>query len=40
MLPQDDLVFEYDCDGKPSSQVPESAPVKQALHEIMRKLGL
>ena len=40
VLPQDDLVFEYDCDGKPSSQVPESAPVKQALHEIMRKLGL
>ena len=40
VLPQDDLVFEYACDGKPSSQVPESAPVKQALHEIMRKLGL
>ena len=40
VVPHDDLVYEYDCDGKPSSQVPESAPVKQALHEIMRKLGL
>ena len=31
VLPQDDLVYEYDCEGKPSSQVPDSAPVKQAL---------
>ena len=38
VLPQDELVFEYDCDGKPSSQVPENAPVKVALHEIMQKL--
>ena len=40
VLPQDELVYEYDCEGKPSSQVPDSAPVKQALGEIMRKLGL
>lgn len=40
VLPHDDSVYEYDCEGKPSSQVPDSAPVKQALHEIMRKLGL
>ena len=40
VLPQDDLVFEYDCDGKPSSKVPDSAPVKAALREIMRKLNL
>ena len=40
VLPQDELVYQYDCDGKPSSQVPEDAPVKQALHEIMRKLNL
>ena len=40
VLPQDELVYEYDCEGKPSSQVPDSAPVKQALEEIMRKLGL
>ena len=40
VLPQDELVYEYDCEGKPSSQVPDSAPVKQALGEIMQKLGL
>ena len=40
VLPQDDLVYEYDCEGKPSSQVPDSAPVKQALADIMHKLHL
>ena len=40
VLPQDELVYQYDCDGKPSSQVPDNAPIKQALHEIMRKLNL
>ena len=40
VLPQDELVYEYDCEGKPSSQVPEDAPVKLAVHEIMRKLNL
>ena len=40
VLPQDELVYQYDCDGKPSSQVPADAPIKVALHEIMRKLNL
>ena len=40
VLPQDELVYQYDCDGKPSSQVPNDTPVKVALHEIMRKLNL
>ena len=40
VLPQDELVYQYDCDGKPSSKVPDSTPVKLALHEIMRKLTL
>ena len=40
VLPQDELVYEYDCEGKPSSKVPESAPVKQALHGIMKSLNL
>ena len=40
VLPQDEQVYEYDCEGKPSSQVPESSPVKQALAGIMRKLNL
>ena len=40
VLPQDELVYQYDCDGRPSSQVPADAPVKVALHEIMRKLNV
>ena len=40
VLPQDETVYEYDCAGKPSSQVPESAPVKTALRGIMERLGL
>ena len=40
VLPQDELVYQYDCEGKPSSQVPESAPVKQALQAIMQKINV
>ncbi len=40
VLPQDELVYQYDCDGKPSSQVPDDSPVKVALHGLMRKLNL
>ena len=40
VLPQDELVYQYDCEGKPSSQVPDSTPVKVALHGLMRKLNL
>ncbi|MDD7771542.1 MAG: AAA family ATPase [Firmicutes bacterium] len=40
VLPQDETVYAYDCAGKPSSQVPDSTPVKQALAEIMKKLNL
>ena len=40
VLPQDELVYQYDCEGKPSSQVPDTTPVKVALHGLMRKLNL
>jgi len=40
VLPQDDTVFEYDCEGKPSAKVPDTNPVKVALASIMAKLGL
>ena len=39
VLPQDELVFQYDCDGRPSSTVPEDTPVKVALRKIMQELG-
>lgn len=40
VLPQDDMVYEYDCDGKPSSKIPDNAGVKVALHKIMEDLNL
>ena len=40
VLPQDDTVFEYDCEGKPSAKVPQDNPVKVALGSIVKKLGL
>jgi len=40
VLPQDDTVFEYDCEGKPSAKVPDTNPVKVALNSIVAKLGL
>lgn len=39
VLPQDDTVFQYDCEGRPSSKVPEDTPVKLALKQIMEKLN-
>jgi CO dehydrogenase maturation factor len=40
VLPQDESIYRYDADGKPSSSVPDSSPVKTALREILRKLDL
>lgn len=38
VVPQDETVYRYDADGKPSSAVPETSPVKTALKDIMDKL--
>ena len=40
VLPQDEAVYRCDCDGEPSSKLPRSNPVKQALKGVMEKLGL
>ena len=40
VLPQDEGVYQCDCDGEPSSKLPESNPVKTALKGIMKDLGL
>ena len=40
VLPQDDTIYEYDCEGKPSAKVPQDNPVKLALASIMHKLEL
>lgn len=40
VLPQDEAVYRCDCVGEPSARLPESNPVKTALHGIMDALGL
>ena len=40
VLPQDDAVYRCDCDGEPSSKLPENTPVKAALRDIMSTIGL
>jgi CO dehydrogenase maturation factor len=40
VLPQDDEVYRCDCNGEPSSKLPESDPMKTALKGIMQTIGL
>lgn len=40
IVPHDEMVYQYDADGKPSVDVPDDSPVKQAVLEIFRSLGL
>ena len=40
VLPQDEEVYRCECDGEPSSKLPESAAMKSALKGIMQSLGL
>lgn len=38
VVPQDEMVYRFDAEGKPSSGVPDDSPVKTALREILQKL--
>ena len=40
VLPHDEAVYRCDCQGDPSSKLPDSDPMKTALKGIMEKLGL
>lgn len=40
VLPQDEAVYEADCEGRPSSKIADTSPMKQALHQLMRELKL
>ncbi len=40
VVPQDQEVYECDCAGKPTSQLPADSQVKKALYEILDKLNL
>jgi len=40
VVPHDDTVYEFDAEGKPSVEVPDASPVKQAVHKIFDQLTL
>ena len=40
VVPQDDTVYEYDCEGRPTASLPQDNPVKMALRSIVDKLEL
>jgi len=40
VLPHSEAVYRCDCDGEPSSKLPDSEPVKTALKGIMQSIGL
>jgi len=40
IVPQDDEIFSFDSDGVPLINLPETSPVKQALHKIFQKIGV
>ena len=40
VLPQDEAVYRCDCDGEPSAKLPQNDPMKTALREIMRSIGI
>ena len=40
VLPQDEGVYRCDCNGEPSSKLPQDNPVKTALRDILQSIGL
>ena len=40
VVPQDDTVYRFDCDGRPLVELPEDSPVRRALGEIIKKLKI
>lgn len=40
VVPQDTEIYEYDCEGKPTVELPASSPVKKALRSIIDNLEI
>lgn len=40
VVPQDEEVYQFDCAGKPTSQISSDSPVKKALYQILDNLEL
>ena len=39
VVPHDEMIYEYDSDGKPTVEIPASAPVRKAFEEIIQKIN-
>ncbi len=40
VVPQSEEVYRFDCDGKPTVQLPKASPVREALVRILQNIGL
>lgn len=40
VVPQDDNVYRFDCEGKPIVQLPKDSPIRKAFEDILQKLGI
>jgi len=40
VMPHDELIYEYDSEGRPTVELPEDSVSKTVLREIMNKLGI
>ena len=40
VVPQDDDVYRFDCEGRPTVQFPKDSPVREALKGIIEKLAI
>lgn len=40
VVPQDETVYRFDCEGRPTVQLPADSPVREALKGIVEKLGI
>lgn len=40
VVPHDEMVYQFDCDGRPTVQLPIDSPVRSALKEIVDRIGL
>lgn len=38
VIPQDEGVYEFDCDGKPIVQLPTDSPVRKSLYDILDRM--
>lgn len=40
IVPQNETVYQYDCDGTPTVNLPEGSPVREAVEQIAEKMNL